>query len=678
MELVTEVISQLRHTESGVGGSSRRRDIDDELYVKMSSINAVAPETVSSKRPYEEDEKPAASSANGAHTIENEDIDDDMGPMPLMPNEAVPKKKRKVLPHERIYLSNLPSSDKYTKSFMHRDNLSFVTLTPYYNFVITTSVDGYVKFWKKQAVGIEFVKQYRAHVDAVVAVGVSAGGELFASCGANGSLKIFDVINFDMIGVLQLPYKARALAWVHARGQAQALLAVSDADSSAIHIYDPRSDDPATPLHTISSLHKKSVNVIAYNYVHDCVVSSDIGGMIEYWRPRGDWSKPSDGSVYDLKSSTDLYEFKKAKSVPTCIAFSPDGTHFATISLPDRQVRVFDFKTGKMVKKYDESLQAATEMQRAGTALSKLEDTEFGRRVAVEKEIERTPEVSSGMNVVWDESSHFIAYGSILGIKVVNTHTNRCVRLLGRDEPMRFTNLSLYQGAPQKKGTVTLAMAASDNPLLAEKSERDPTLFCTGFKKGRFYMFTQDEGSTGDRDVFNEKPTREDMSASTGTETSTVSGTVATLHTTLGDIQIRLFPEAAPKAVENFITHAKNGYYDNTIFHRIIKKFMIQCGDPLGDGTGGASIWGREFEDEFSPDLKHDRPFTVSMANAGPNTNGSQFFITTAKTPWLDNKHTIFGRAVVGLDVVNAIENLRTDKFDKPEDPPKILNITVK
>jgi peptidylprolyl isomerase domain and WD repeat-containing protein 1 len=102
------------------------------------------------------------------------------------------------------------------------------------------------------------------------------------------------------------------------------------------------------------------------------------------------------------------------------------------------------------------------------------------------------------------------------------------------------------------------------------------------------------------------------------------------LHTTYGDITVRLFPDAAPKAVENFVTHARNNYYNNVIFHRVIRKFMIQTGDPLGDGTGGESIWGKEFADEFSV-LKHDKAYTVSMANAGPNSNGSQFFITTEK-----------------------------------------------
>lgn len=115
-------------------------------------------------------------------------------------------------------------------------------------------------------------------------------------------------------------------------------------------------------------------------------------------------------------------------------------------------------------------------------------------------------------------------------------------------------------------------------------------------------------------------------------ERKQILGTSAIIRTTSGDIHMRLFPDAAPKAVENFTTHAKNGYYDNLIFHRVIKGFMIQTGCPFGDGTGGESIWGDDFEDEFSREFRHDRPYTVSMANAGPNTNGSQFFITVAPT----------------------------------------------
>ena len=149
--------------------------------------------------------------------------------------------------------------------------------------------------------------------------------------------------------------------------------------------------------------------------------------------------------------------------------------------------------------------------------------------------------------------------------------------------------------------------------------------------------------SKAERDVFNERPTREEatiasVSSNTANRQQKLSNS-ATLHTTVGDIHFDLFPDSAPKAVENFAGHARSAYYEGIIFHRVIKKFMLQTGDPLGDGTGGESIWGKNFEDEFDPKLRHDRPYTLSMANAGPKTNGSQFFITTVPCPWLDNKH---------------------------------------
>lgn len=145
-------------------------------------------------------------------------------------------------------------------------------------------------------------------------------------------------------------------------------------------------------------------------------------------------------------------------------------------------------------------------------------------------------------------------------------------------------------------------------------------LFCTAAGKQRFYIFNTDAAaSKSDRDIFNEKPSREAGGVEkAGAEAPKETGKAAIIHTTMGDIHVRLFPEAAPKTVENFVTHARNGYYNGTIFHRVIRKFMIQGGDPLGDGTGGESIWGGEFEDEFST-LKHDKPYTLSMANAGPS-----------------------------------------------------------
>ena len=183
--------------------------------------------------------------------------------------------------------------------------------------------------------------------------------------------------------------------------------------------------------------------------------------------------------------------------------------------------------------------------------------------------------------------------------------------------------------------------------------------------------------------------------------------TLATLHTSLGDITVKLFPEKAPLAVENFTTHAKNGYYNGVTFHRVIQDFMIQGGDPEGTGRGGDSIWGRPFKDEFDMELRNFRG-ALSMANAGPGTNGSQFFIVQCKevapgllsqmreladrgfptevteayekvggTPHLDFRHTVFGQVVEGMEVVDAIAAVKTDRNDKPLTPVTVDTIDV-
>jgi peptidylprolyl isomerase len=150
-----------------------------------------------------------------------------------------------------------------------------------------------------------------------------------------------------------------------------------------------------------------------------------------------------------------------------------------------------------------------------------------------------------------------------------------------------------------------------------------------------------------------------------------------TLKTSQGDVVIELFPKIAPKAVENFIGLAQQGYYDGTIFHRVIKGFMIQGGDPTGTGRGGESLWGTPFEDEFKPNIVFDRSGILAMANAGPKTNGSQFFITTVPAPWLNGRHTIFGEVVEGMDVVRKIEKSATGRNDKPLENQTILGIAV-
>jgi peptidyl-prolyl cis-trans isomerase A (cyclophilin A) len=163
----------------------------------------------------------------------------------------------------------------------------------------------------------------------------------------------------------------------------------------------------------------------------------------------------------------------------------------------------------------------------------------------------------------------------------------------------------------------------------------------------------------------------------------------ATLRTNQGTIVIRLFPDHAPKTVRNFVELAEGGrewtdpgtgqattqkLYDGTIFHRVIPDFMIQGGDPLGSGRGGP---GYKFADEIHPDLRFDRPYLLAMANAGPGTNGSQFFITVAPTPWLNGKHTIFGEVVQGADVVDLISRVKTGAQDRPAEDVTVDSVTI-
>ena len=214
----------------------------------------------------------------------------------------------------------------------------------------------------------------------------------------------------------------------------------------------------------------------------------------------------------------------------------------------------------------------------------------------------------------------------------------------------------------------------------------DPILLCIAYKKERFYVFTKNEPSDEEkkkRDIQNEiisnnkninKIVNNNNIINNNEDIKNLNNAI--LETSFGEIHIKLFNELTPKTCENFIKLSQKNYYDNLIFHRVIKNFMIQTGDPLGNGTGGESIFGKYFDDEFNDQLKHEE-FMVSMANCGKNTNGSQFFITTVKCPWLDGKHTIFGKVIKGFDVVKKIENVQVDRNDRPLKQVKLITIKI-
>lgn len=602
--------------------------------------------------------------------------DEFVGPLPPAPEPDEPqKKKRKVLEYEQLHLKNLPNIECYEKSYMHRDVITHIVVTKT-EFIITGSCDGHVKFWKKTQDSIEFVKHFRSHLGNINDMAENYNGTLLCTISIDKAVKIFDIINFDMINMIKLDFTPKCACWIHSAGDALSSLAISEVDSKKIYIYDARGKQEL--LHVLEKLHTKTVAIMKFNPVHEITVSVDEAGIMEYWTgSKYDYSFPKT-VLFESKLDTDLYEFVKCKTYPTGLCFSQQGDKFATISI-DRKVRIFNFLKGKLTCVLDESLSIYSDMQQPN---HKIPGMEFVRRMAMERELEKTG-VLQMANLTFDSSGYFILFPTMLGVKIFNLYSTKLCRIIGKPENLRILKVALFQGTVSKtKAAMTVEMKASENPML-DSVQPDPTLFCTAFKKNRFYLFTRREPTDSknpedDRDVFNEKPSKEDIISATEPAGIQRLYENAIIHTTMGDICVKLFQECA-KTVENFCVHSKNGYYNGHIFHRVIKGFMIQTGDPTGTGSGGESIWGGEFEDEFRPHLRHDRPFTLSMANAGPNTNGSQFFITIIPTPWLDNKHTVFGRVTKGMEVVQNISNVKTNpKTDVPYDVIQIVNVSLK
>ncbi|KAF4753623.1 cytochrome P450 monooxygenase 16 [Perkinsus olseni] len=615
--------------------------------------------------------------------------EDEMGPAPV-PAPQPAKKRRKIrkqLAHEKEYLENLPSAAMYERSFMHRATVSHVVVSKSQEFIITCSTDGHVKFWKKRKIGVEFVKHYAAHKGPIACATISASGMEFATLGKQDRcVKVFDVAGFNMVMMHKFSnFDPLSCCFIHEADSPSATLAVSNTNNSTVEIWPiSKLGNPKAKPKTYTA-HLDPVQHMKYNDKLKLVVSIDTGGLIAIWDPIT--LQLPESVSFKSKFDTSLFDLKAAETTAFDLAISPDGERFAVLS-KDSQVRVFKTRTGKLFKAFDESLDA-TSIAQSDPLMKQvhLDGFDFGRRCAVEKELLKSPDAMY-QTLDFDQSGNFIIYPTMVGIKVVNLVTNHLSALLGKVESTeRFLTTALLQPKPVRQkvnpgGEDNIAAAGAG----AYEYVTDPTLVATSFKKKRFYLFTKrlpsDTGAGQQRDIFNEKPTTDEMSAAAAAAAGSRKpqikiGKKAVIHTDFGDIQIDLYGKLVPKTVENFTKHAQDGYYDDVLFHRVINKFMIQTGDPEGTGMGGSSIWGGDFEDEFVPELDHSEPYMVSMANAGPNTNGSQFFITTVPCPFLDNKHTVFGKVTSGQDVVHKIEGVRTDAEDRPREEIHIQTIKI-
>jgi peptidylprolyl isomerase domain and WD repeat-containing protein 1 len=220
-----------------------------------------------------------ASKRGGDEPVASESDSDD-GEMAMPMPAAEKAKKRKVLDFERVYVDGLPCADEYEQSYMHRDVVTHTCVAGSLDFIVTASADGHVKFWKKLPRSIEFVKHYKAHLQAITSMTVSCDDTRLCTASEDKSVKIYDVPNYDMIHMLKLPYVPGVTCWVKKRGSPRAMLAVAELGGSVIRVYN--AEGGAEPVGTID-MHRAPVTAMAYNPVNHSVVSGDAKGLLEYW-----------------------------------------------------------------------------------------------------------------------------------------------------------------------------------------------------------------------------------------------------------------------------------------------------------------------------------------------------------------------------------------------------------
>lgn len=618
--------------------------------------------------------------------------DEDVGPKRVKrvtPEEAIKAlKQEKENAEKSSFLSELPNNDLYEKSYLHLDRIVKVVTNRFNNFVVTASMDGCIKFWNSKPHLLEFIKTYKAHSGPVSDICASQDGQYLASvCASDRTVRIFSIKTFDMISNLQLLKKEGeggkqfvpgCCCWVSKNGSNRPLLAIANSQSNEVCIYEALTSSLVKTIKPSEAPTK----YMSFSSANKCLLACDAKGVLSYvassdCEGEEEWTFPNKSlcKTIEFKLATDLYELAKRKSIPTSVAFSPNGKMFLVTS-QEQIVRLFNFEDGKLlltfhaVKEAEEDNVPKEEEAVTGNEKKTSED-EIQRGVRLSREQNflsclQTNQFGTNQNAIFDESNRVIIVPSNIGIRFyyLSSEWNSVslCRVLGKNENLRFCNV---------------ALSASNNAILA-----------SAFNKERIYWFTKlGENEEVDknkfiegRDVFNEKPSKSMLDNELYQELQGSSSKLpkkAILHTTFGDIHIKLFNDLVPKTVENFYLLSKDNKYNDVMFHRVIKGFMIQTGDfENGDGTGGHSAWGGSFQDEFHPTLNHSRPFTVSMANAGPHTNGSQFFITTVPTPHLDNKHSVFGIVIMGDDVVKKIEITKTGKNDRPNNAIKIVSVT--
>lgn len=594
--------------------------------------------------------------------------------------------------------------DRYRCSFQHHEPITEIHVTPR-GFSPPTAItvsasDGVVKFWRMQkhahfALSIAESEDMRYPLEQVRRFkcgalkcrgALSMDGRWFAACSAvDGLLRIFDVALVDVVNIFTLPNAKedalKQLLWIHREAQINRLLV---------------SFQRSTFAYSGSSGEYKAVVVAA--------APSDVGLFALA-------NKSIFAFAKDQLSIIDADTFESVRSVAfkdpfeaSSASLSPDASVLAVACNSDRQIRIFDAHSGRLKMRIDESL----EMYQNAFAKGRFYPKFLGRAEPSQADFDRRMTLEGAIDFHFEPlfcDGDCLAIPSPIGIKVISLRDGRIQRVLGGGESqLRFTEASLIEAEASIGSLDSLALEVKSG---AAEDAVDAMWLCVAHSRNRFYAFYEQAATEaagkkkkGSRDftlgadleeerelaLQRKRPKPAPAPSNTPyplkfvTSEDADSTITAILWTNFGEIRCELFASAAPLAVDNFCQLAERGYYNNCTFHRIIRAFMLQTGDPTGTGCGGESAWGRGFPNDPQSSHTHE-PLCLSMANTGkPCTNGSQFFITTVRCDWLDGRHTVFGRVVKGADVVHKIEHLPVAADDRPtcSPPPRITSIGIR